>query len=43
MHRIFTDDHVDLGADVSLAFSPDHVHLFDDTGARIAADGEQPL
>jgi ABC-type sugar transport system ATPase subunit len=41
--RIFTDDHIDLGTDVSLGFAPEHVHLFDGTGARIAADGEAPL
>jgi ABC-type sugar transport system ATPase subunit len=41
--RIFTDDHIDLGTDVSLSFAPEHVHLFDGTGARIAADGEAPL
>jgi ABC-type sugar transport system ATPase subunit len=41
--RIFTDDHIELGTDVSLSFTPEHVHLFDGNGARIAADGEKPL
>src|SRR5690606_33113280 len=27
--RIFTDDHLDLGETVTLAFSPEHLHLFD--------------
>ncbi|MBL8598064.1 MAG: ABC transporter ATP-binding protein [Devosia sp.] len=41
--RIFTDDHIELGTDVTLGFSLEHVHLFDSTGARIPADGEMPL
>jgi ABC-type sugar transport system ATPase subunit len=41
--RIFTDDHVEVGGEVNLGFSADHVHLFDSTGARIPADGEAPL
>ena len=41
--RIFTDDHIELGTDVSLSFTPERVHLFDGSGARIAADGETPL
>lgn len=38
--RIFTDDHLDLGKDVTLSFSAEHVHLFDNTGKRIPAIGE---
>src|SRR5690606_3731956 len=30
--RIFTDDHLQLGETVTLAFSPEHVHLFNSTG-----------
>ncbi|MCW5721108.1 MAG: ABC transporter ATP-binding protein [Devosia sp.] len=33
--RIFTDDHLDLGDTVTLAFSAEHVHLFDHHGNRI--------
>jgi ABC-type sugar transport system ATPase subunit len=38
--RIFTDDHLDVGKDVRLAFNHEHVHLFDGAGNRIARDGE---
>ncbi|KFC66963.1 SN-glycerol-3-phosphate transport ATP-binding protein UgpC [Devosia sp. LC5] len=41
--RIFTDDHIALTDAVTLGFSPEHIHLFDSTGARIPADREQPL
>ncbi len=41
--RIFTDEHVDAGEQVSLGFSSDHISLFDSDGNRIPADGEQPL
>jgi len=33
--RIFTDDHVELGENVTLGFTAEHVHLFDSTGKRI--------
>ncbi len=39
--RIFIDDHLELGHDVSLGFAAQHVHLFDADGRRIPADGEQ--
>jgi hypothetical protein len=38
--RIFTDDHLALGGEVSLGFTPAHVHLFDGSGARLAGAGE---
>ena len=38
--RIFTDDHLDLGDTVALGFMPEHVHLFDSTGARIPGANE---
>jgi multiple sugar transport system ATP-binding protein len=38
--RIFTDDHLDLGDSVTLAFSPEHIHLFDHHGNRIPGAGE---
>ncbi|WP_108396326.1 ABC transporter ATP-binding protein [Devosia submarina] len=38
--RIFTDDHLQLGETVTLAFSPEHVHLFNSKGDRIPAAGE---
>ncbi len=38
--RIFTDDHLDLGETVTLAFEPGHLHLFDGAGKRIPAVGE---
>ena len=41
--RIFTDDHVDVGATLRFGFSAEHVTLFDGTGKRIPVDGEMPL
>ena len=38
--RIFTDDHVELGGNVTLSFPAEHVHLFDGTGKRIPVAGE---
>ncbi|WIY52001.1 ABC transporter ATP-binding protein [Devosia sp. YIM 151766] len=38
--RIFTDDHLDLGDNVTLSFTAEHVHLFDSAGMRIPAAGE---
>ncbi|HQZ11249.1 MAG TPA: ABC transporter ATP-binding protein [Devosia sp.] len=38
--RIFSDDHRELSGDVTLGFSPEHVHLFDSTGTRIPVAGE---
>ncbi len=38
--RIFTDDHLDLGETVTLAFAAEHLHLFDGAGKRIPAVGE---
>lgn len=38
--RLFTDDHVDVGEHVTASFEPQHMHLFDSTGARIPMDGE---
>ena len=38
--RIFTDDHLDLGDTVSLAFSAEHLHLFDGAGKRIPSLAE---
>lgn len=38
--RIFTDDHLDVSDTVTLAFSAEHVHLFDSKGLRIPAVGE---
>jgi multiple sugar transport system ATP-binding protein len=41
--RLFIDDHVDAQEHVSFSFKPEHVHLFDATGARIPLDGEGQL
>ncbi|WDR01311.1 ABC transporter ATP-binding protein [Devosia algicola] len=41
--RIFTDDHIALDKSVTLGFSREHVHLFDNTGNRIVEDGERAL
>lgn len=38
--RIFTDEHLDLSESVGLGFAPEHIHLFDGSGARIPTDAE---
>jgi multiple sugar transport system ATP-binding protein len=38
--RIFTDDEIRTGDQVTLSFDTRHVTLFDETGARIPAIGE---
>jgi multiple sugar transport system ATP-binding protein len=38
--RIFTDDEIRTGDQVTLSFDTRHVTLFDETGARIPATGE---
>jgi multiple sugar transport system ATP-binding protein len=38
--RLFTDDHIATGEHVTFSFRPDHIHLFDASGARIPVVGE---
>ncbi|AKR55630.1 ABC transporter [Devosia sp. H5989] len=41
--RIFTDDEISVGENVTFSFQPQHAHLFDAGGARIPLDNEQQL